>query len=136
MEEDKRFSLKIITPERIFYEGKVRFVELVTTEGEVGIYKNHIPMTNILSPGVITIHEEGEKKKAALHAGFMEILEEAITILAEIAEWPDEIDANRAKEAQIRAQRRLKTHDSQINAARAEMSLRRALTRLAVKDMD
>ena len=62
-----------------------------------------------------------------------QILQEEITILAEIVEWPDEIDENRAKEAQLRAERRLATKDPNINVQRAEMALHRALTRQEVK---
>ena len=99
MAADNLFDLKIITPDRVFYSGKASFLELNTVEGEIGIYKNHIPMTTVLEPGIATITEEGgNKKEAALHTGFMEILGDRITILAEIAEWPDEIDRNRAQE--------------------------------------
>ena len=101
------------------YEGEVIFVKLVTTEGEVGIYKNHIPLTNIIAPGVMTIHEEHEQKKAALHSGFMEILQDQVVILAEVVEWPDEIEAARAKEARIRAEGRLKSGDGNINLTKA-----------------
>ena len=96
MAADNLFDLKIITPDRVFYSGKASFLELNTVEGGIGIYKNHIPMTTVLEPGIATITEEGgNKKEAALHTGFMEILGDRITILAEIAEWPDEIDRNR-----------------------------------------
>ena len=108
MAADNLFDLKIITPDRVFYSGKASFLELNTVEGEIGIYKNHIPMTTVLEPGIATITEEGgNKKEAALHTGFMEILGDRITILAEIAEWPDEIDFARAEEARSRAERRL-----------------------------
>ena len=108
-------------------------VELTTSEGEVGIYKNHIPMTMLIVPGIVTITEADGQKKAAIHSGFMEILQDKITIMAEIAEWPEEIDENRAKEAQIRAERRLKMKDPQVNVGRAEMALRKALVRLELK---
>ena len=115
MAADNLFDLKIITPDRVFYSGKASFLELNTVEGEIGIYKNHIPMTTVLEPGIATITEEGgNKKEAALHTGFMEILGDRITILAEIAEWPDEIDRNRAQEAKIRAERRLQNDKSNI----------------------
>ena len=58
------------------------------------------------------------------------MLKEKITILAEIAEWPEEIDINRAKEAKVRAERRIQTHPSDINVTRAEMALRKALIRI------
>ena len=135
MAADNLFDLKIITPDRVFYSGKASFLELNTVEGEIGIYKNHIPMTTVLEPGIATITEEGgNKKEAALHTGFMEILGDRITILAEIAEWPDEIDRNRAQEAKIRAERRLQNDKSNINITRAELALHKALDRIELAD--
>ena len=135
MAADNLFDLKIITPDRVFYSGKASFLELNTVEGEIGIYKNHIPMTTVLEPGIATITEEGgNKKEAALHTGFMEILGDRITILAEIAEWPDEIDRNRAQDAKIRAERRLQNDKSNINITRAELALHKALVRIELAD--
>lgn len=135
MAADNLFDLKIITPDRVFYSGKASFLELNIVEGEIGIYKNHIPMTTVLEPGIATITEEGgNKKEAALHTGFMEILGDRITILAEIAEWPDEIDRNRAQEAKIRAERRLQNDKSNINITRAELALHKALVRIELAD--
>lgn len=105
-------------------------VEMVTSEGEIGVLKGHIPMTNILKPGIINIIEEDVEKQAALHEGFVEILQEKVTVLAEIAEWPDEIDINRANEAKIRAERRLGQKESGIDILRAETSLKKALIRI------
>ena len=135
MAADNLFDLKIITPDRVFYSGKASFLELNTVEGEIGIYMNHIPMTTVLEPGIATITEEGgNKKEAALHTGFMEILGDRITILAEIAEWPDEIDRNRAQEAKIRAERRLQNDKSNLNITRAELALHKALVRIELAD--
>ena len=130
MADERYFDLEIITPDRVFWKGQAFMIELTTTEGQVGIYKRHIPMTMILSPGIMTIHLEGENKEAAVHAGFIEILPEKITVMAEVAEWPEEIDVNRAKEAEARALRRLQAHDPSINLSRAELSLKRALARI------
>ena len=130
MADEKYFSLEIISPERTFYKGDVSFLELTTSEGEVGIYKNHIPMTNVIVPGIVTIHEADGVKEAAVHSGFMVILQDSVKIMAEVAEWPDEIDENRANEAKIRAERRLKDKGSGIDVARAEAALKRSLTRL------
>ena len=134
MAETNAFKLRVISPDRIFYEGESIFLELNTTEGQIGIYKDHVPMTYIIEPGVLRITEsENSVKEAALHSGFIQILQEEITILAETVEWPEEIDENRAKEAQIRAERRLAMKEADINARRAELALRRALTRQEVK---
>lgn len=126
---DNLFQLKIITPERIFYEGEVSMVEFNTTEGEIGVLKNHIPLTTVIAPGIVTIHEEEENKKAVVHAGFAEILEEKVTILAEIAEWPGEIDLDRARAAEDRAKERLNDKTGDWDMARAEYALKKALIR-------
>ena len=97
MADDSRFfDLEIITPDRVFWSGKASMLEMNTTEGQVGIYKKHIPMTMILQPGIVKIHLENEIKDAAIHAGFVEILPDKISMMAEVAEWPDEIDLKRA----------------------------------------
>lgn len=128
----KLFQLKIVSPDRIFYEDDVDMVEFTSSEGEMGVYADHIPLTTVLVPGIMTIHKEGEIKKAALHAGFAEILQDSVTILAEVAEWPEEIDLNRANEARIRAERRLggTSGEADINLLRAELALKRSLTRI------
>ncbi|MDD6072578.1 MAG: ATP synthase F1 subunit epsilon [Clostridiales bacterium] len=124
----ENMRLKIVAPERIFYEGDTTFLEFTTTEGEMGIYPQHIPLTAIIAPGVLKIHEGDTVKEAALMSGFVQILKDSVTILAESVEWPDEIDANRAKEAEIRARRRIQDEDG-IDMDRAELALRRALIR-------
>lgn len=131
---DKTFRLLVNTPDREFYHGDVTMVELTTSEGEIGIYAGHIPLTSVLVPCVMTIHAEDGEKKAAVHGGIIEILKDRVTVLAEVAEWPEEIDVNRANEAKIRAERRLSSHDPNINTMRAEMALKRSLARLGAVD--
>ena len=101
------FELRIISPDEVFYEGEGTFLEFVSVEGEMGVYKNHIPLTTILEPCVMKIHNGDEVKKAVILGGFLEILQEKITVLAEDAQWPDEIDVQRAMEAKERAEKRL-----------------------------
>lgn len=132
MAETNDFTLKIITPDRVFYENPVKMVEFNTVEGEIGVLPGHIPMTVIIKPGVLTITEESGPKEAALHAGFAEILQNQVTILAEIIEWPEEIDEARAQEAKERAEERLRAKEPETDTARAEIALRRALTRIEV----
>ena len=133
-EEDSLFEVKIITPDRNFYEGKASMIEFTTTEGDIGVYKHHIPLTTVLSPGIVTITEAEEKKRAAVHSGFAEILGDRVTLLAEIAEWPDEIDKERARAAEERAKERLSHKIEDVDVVRAEMSLRKALVRLHLKN--
>lgn len=129
-DEGKSFRLEVISPDRIFFEDMVDMVELRTTEGDIGVLKGHIPLTAIVAPGIMKMKMSGGEKEAALHDGFIEILKDKVVVMAESCEWPEEIDINRANEAKIRAERRLKGADGEINESRAEMALRRALTRL------
>ena len=131
MASDNCMKVKIIAPDRLFYEGNGEMVEMTTTEGQIGVYPGHIPLTAVIAPGVVRVYEaEGAVKSAALHAGFVEILQDSVTILAEVVEWPDEIDMSRAQEAKIRAERRLAEKATETNMARAELALKRAVARI------
>ncbi len=126
------YKLRIITPDRVFYEGTADMIEFNTTEGEIGVLPGHIPMTVIIKPGVLTITEKDEVKEAALHSGFVEILPDRMTILAEVVEWPGEIDLERAEAAKRRAEERIKSHTPETDMARAETALMRAIARIQV----
>jgi len=127
------FKLNIVEPDGVFYEGEIDMLEFNTTEGEIGVLPGHIPMTVIIKPGIMTIYETGkEEKRAAIHAGFAEILPDQVTILAEIAEWPEEIDEHRAEEALHRAEERLRSRTPETDIARAETALLRAMARIEV----
>lgn len=135
MADTNTFQLQIISPERIFFEGQVTMVETRTTEGDIGILKDHIPLTAVTVPGVLTIHQDGQTRTAAVHDGFLEILKDKVIVLAEACEWPEEIDINRAREAKIRAERRLRGEDGkEFNVDRAEAALRKALIRIQIAE--
>ena len=120
--------LQIVTPDEAFFDGEVSMVELNTADGEAGIYPKHIPMVVAVAPGVLKIHGADGVKKAALLSGFLQILPEKVTILAE------NIDGKRANEARIRAERRLAEKNPQTDIDRAEAALKRALVRLSLVD--
>ncbi len=126
----EKFKLSIITPDTSFYEGEAEFLEFTSTEGQMGVYAQHIPLTTILEPCVMTIHNDGEKKKAAILGGFIEILKEKVTVLAEDAQWPGDIDLDRAEAAYERAKERLAAKQEGIDLKRAEASLKRAVARI------
>ena len=130
MADNNLFELKIIEPDGMFYEGEGEFLEFTSVEGQMGVYKNHIPLTTILEPCVIRIHTGDEKKKAAILGGFIEIQKERITVLAEDANWPDEIDVARAEAAKKRAEERLSRKDASLDVTRAEAALKRAVARI------
>lgn len=130
----EKFKLTIVTPDREFFSEDVDMVEFNTTEGEIGIYKGHIPLTVIVKPGILTITQGETVKNAALHAGFVQILPEEVTILAEIIEWPGEIDEERAKAARERAESRL-SGGGDVDVVRAEAALMRATARINVAQL-
>ena len=131
---DNIFKVEIITPDRVFFTGESDFIEFTALAGDLGVYKNHIPMTTVLAPGLVIIHNGDEKKVAAVHAGFAEILGDKVTLLAELAEWPDEIDEKRAEAAKERAEQRLASHSGDVDVKRAEFALKKALIRIDAKD--
>ena len=126
-------DVEIITPDRVFYSGKATMIEFNTTEGEIGVLPNHIALTTVIAPGIVTISTEEEQIKAAVHAGFAEILPDKVTLLAEIAEWPGEIDVKRAHAAEERARERLEKKEANLDVMRAEIALKKALVRQNLK---
>lgn len=125
----EKFTLRIVTPDREFFHEEADMVEFNTTEGQIGIYKGHVPLTVIIKPGVLTISQDGKQRNAALHAGFAQILQDEVTILAEIIEWPEEIDEQRARAAKERAENRLRSGEK-IDIVRAEAALKRSIARI------
>lgn len=130
----ERFRLTIVTPDREFFNEDADMVEFNTTEGEIGIYAGHSPLTVIVSPGTLKITQGENVRNAALHAGFVQVLQEEVTILAEIIEWPEEIDESRAQAARERAENRLKSK-GEVDVARAEAALMRSLARINVAQL-
>ena len=133
---EKTFRLEIISPDRIFYTNDVLMVEYNTVEGEVGVYAEHIPMTQIIAPGRLIITEENGQRTAALLSGFVEITPDKVTILAEAVEWPQNIDIARAERARDRAQQILSAEEDEQTLLLAEGALKRALVRLDIAGME
>ena len=100
--------------------------------GYLGILPGHAPLITELAVGVITYKANGATHTLAVAWGFMEVLPDKVTILAEAAERPQEIDVERAQKAKDRAEQRLKSNDPQVDYRRSEDALQRAETRLNV----
>ena len=126
-----QIKIKIISPDRIFYEDDVDLIVLSTTEGEMGILYDHEPVTGIIDTTVVLIRKGEEEKRAAIHGGFIEVQPTSVTILADSTEWPDEIDVERAEESKKRAKQRLiDSSASDLNMTRANIALQKALNRI------
>ena len=132
----EQMTVKIVTPERVFYEGAAEMVIFQSTEGELGILPGHIPLTTVIDSTVFYLKERMDQpqKMAAVHGGFVQILPEMVTVVTTAAEWPEEIDEERAHQAEQRARQRLEeAREGKADQLRAELALRRSLTRLQVK---
>ncbi len=126
------FNLEIVTPDRKFFSGEVEMVVLKTPEGEMGILAGHTPMVVAVAVGPIKIKKDGDWLEAVLTEGFMEVKQEKTVVLTDSAEWPNEIDINRAKAAKERAEERLHRQLDQVEYVRSQAALARALARLKV----
>lgn len=128
-----KFNLEIVTPERKFFEGEVEMVVARSVTGDIAILNNHVPLVTPLEISIIKLKINGETKEASISSGYMEVTKDKTTIIVDAAEWPDEIDLERAKKARERAEKRLKSEKDASDVARAEMALRRAINRIEVK---
>ncbi len=126
----KTLKLQVVTPERIVYSENVDFVSARGVEGELGILPDHAPLITTLDIGLMKAKKEGQQLSLAVIGGFLEVANNKVTVLADRAEVGNEVDVARARAARERAQRRLTDKSSDIDSARAEMALKRALIRL------
>lgn len=130
------FLLEIVTPDRMFFSGEVEMVITRGVEGDLAVLKGRAPLVTPLTIGKIKIKtEDGKERIAAVSNGYIEVSSEKTTIIADSAEWPEEIDIERAKKAKERAEKRLKDRHDGIDVARAEMALKRAINRLEVANL-
>ena len=123
-------NLKIITHERIVFEGEVDELVIQTTSGQMGILKDHIPITTALAIGVTKATVSGKNKYFATMGGIFQFKDNVATILTDVCEDGCEIDVTRASEAKRRAEARLADNSAKINAERAQAALARSLARL------
>lgn len=126
------FNIEVVTPERKFFSGEVEMVILKTPEGEMGILAGHTPMVVAIAVGPIKIKRGNDWLEAVLTEGFMEVKQDKTVILTDTAEWPNEIDVNRAKAAKERAEERLQRQLNQVESIRSRAALVRAMARLKI----
>lgn len=126
----KTLKLEVVTPERQVFSDEVQSIIVPAAEGYLGVLPNHAPLISGLKPGIIKYRQEGKIRLLAISGGFMEVSSNKVTILADTAERPDQIDVERAKAARERAEKRLKERPPGLDVARAEFALQRALARL------
>ena len=126
------FQLEIVTPEKMVVNEQAEEAQIPGKQGFLGILPGHAPLITELAVGEITYRSGGQTHYLAVAWGFAEVLPDKVTILAETAERPQEIDVKRAQESKQRAEERLKSGKTEVDYTRAEDALQRAETRLQV----
>ena len=126
------FQLEIVTPEKKVVDTAAEEVQVPGKNGYLGILPGHAPLITELSVGEITYRDNAGAQRLAVAWGFAEILPNKVTILAETAERPSEIDVERARKAKERAEQRLTSGDANVDVDRALGALHRAEARMDV----
>lgn len=125
-------QLEIVTAERVVLSEQVDMVSAPSAEGRLGILPRHEAMLAVLLPGELHYTKNGISTPFAISGGFIEVLPDRVTVLADTAERADEIDEARAEASRQHAQEAMKNRQSAEDIARAELALRRAMVRLNV----
>jgi len=129
------FRLEVHTPYRLFFSGMVNALVADVADGQIGILAGHNPVIAPLKTGVLKIlREDGVWVEAAVSLGMLVVSADKTTILSGAAEWPQEIDRERALAARTRAEERLGGEAFQFEKEVARAGLARAANRLAVKE--
>ena len=123
-------QLKIITHERIVFEGDVDELIIQSTTGQMGILKDHIPVTTVLDVGVTKARIADKTKYFATMGGIFQFKDNVATILTDVCEDGCDIDVTRANDAKNRAEARLADSSAKIDSQRAQAALARSLARL------
>lgn len=128
----KTLTVSVVTPDGPVLEENFDMVVCETEDGELGILPQHIPLIAPLKISAIRLKLKSDTKRLAVNSGIVEVRDDKVTILAQSAERPEDINVDRAKEAKTRAQQRLDSKQDHIDFQRAELALKRAMNRLDV----
>jgi F-type H+-transporting ATPase subunit epsilon len=129
-----KLKFEIVTAERMVYSDDADIVIAPGIEGQLGILPGHAPLLTMLQPGELVVRREGEETAMFVSGGFLEVMQNRVTVLADVAERAEEIDISRAEEAKTRAEERLREHTAEMDLARAEAALRRSMMRLKIAE--
>jgi F-type H+-transporting ATPase subunit epsilon len=126
------FQLDIIASDHVFYKGECEMLIFPGLDGEHGIMANHEPLVTCLVAGELRFQINGQWEYAAVSDGFVKITQKYVIILADTVERPEEIDINRATEAKMRAEEKLRQEQSIKEYYHTQAELTRAMNRLKV----
>ena len=127
-----KLHLTVVTPERALIDETVDRARIPGLGGYLGVLPGHAPLFSELQPGILTYETRGQTRRLAIFQGFVEVLDNAVRVLADVAENPEDIDAVRAAKARSRAEERIAGGDNDTDYDRAQAAIDRAATRLQV----
>jgi len=129
----KTFKFEVVTPEKVFYSDDVELIVFNRSDGEMGVMEGHEPMVVAMDIGELKIVKEGKTLIAAVADGFVEITATGVTAIVDSAEWPEDIDIERANKAMKLAEDRLKENqDNKKMEALLKASIHRARNRIKI----
>ncbi|MGM8364789.1 F0F1 ATP synthase subunit epsilon [Virgibacillus sp. W0181] len=126
----KTLTVSVVTPDGPVLEDDFEMISCKAENGELGILPGHIPMVAPLTISSVRLKRGSDEEKIAVNGGFLEVRPDKITVLAQSAEKPSEIDVTRAEKAKERAEQLLQSNQDQVDFQRAELALKRAMNRL------
>ena len=125
------FTFEVHTPYRLFFSGKVEAVTLTLLDGEIGVYAKHSPFTAPVLCCILRIkNDKGQWRPAFITDGILEVKDHKTVLMVDTAEWPDEIDPERARKAKQQAEANLETAALKFEVEKAKTGIRRAEFRL------
>ena len=127
-----KFLLEVLTPERSFFCDQVESVIVPAVDGRMSVQKMHEPVVIAIIPGIMQLCIDGVYKPCYVSSGFVEVRPDETIIFAQAAEWPEEIDVNRAERAKSRAEDRLRQQRGTQEYRLNKIALARAMARLKV----
>lgn len=128
-------KLKIVTPDRVFFDGEIISITARGIEGDFTILKNHAPFVTVIQISKMKVKTQEGSRVAAISGGYITVRDNDIVIMSDACEWEDEIDVERAQRAKDRAEKRLQSVKGEKDVINAELALKRAMNRLQIHDI-
>ncbi len=128
-----QLHLKIVTPEKLLVDEEVSGVNVSTEQGQLGILPNHASLMAKLSPGELIIKKGGKTDSLAIGDGFLQIVNNNLTVMTDLATYADDIDEKAVEEAKKRAEQALEQTLSNEEYAETLAALEKSLAQLRIK---
>ncbi len=125
-----KISLKVVSPSKVILDREVDMVVMRTVTGDLGVLKGHENLSTVLDLGTMKVFDGDNEEYISILGGFAEVTKEGVSILTDCAELAHDIDVARAEEAKKRAEERILNKNSDTDVLRAELALRRSITRI------